>query len=61
MRNERVIRFRITDDVLRRFRVICAYYSITPPKQIDMMVLEFVKIHEENIKKIEEAKKNNPL
>ncbi len=46
---ERVIRFRIDENLLRRFRSLCVYMDISAPKQTEAIIKEFVEVHEENI------------
>jgi len=50
---ERVVRFRITYEKLRKYRVVCAYFDISPQKQAEKIFDDFIKIQEENMKRLE--------
>jgi hypothetical protein len=56
MNLERVIRFRIHEKLLRRYRSLCAELGISAPKQTTAIIREFVEIQEENIKQMKEDK-----
>ena len=53
----RTIAFRIDDEVYKRFKVLCVELNLSPPKQTEALIIQFVKIHEENNKNIK--KENN--
>lgn len=45
---EKVIRIRIEDDVLRRFKVLCVEMDLSIPQQTKKLIEQFIKVQSEN-------------
>lgn len=53
----RILRFRITDDLYKKYKVVCAELELSIPKQGAQLIENFVQVQQENIDKIKNAKK----
>lgn len=46
---EKVIRMRVHPVLYKKYKIICAHYDLSMPKQTAALIREFVKIQEVNL------------
>ncbi len=53
---DKILHIRIPEDILKRFKILCIEMDLSAPVQTTAIITQFVAIHEENKKILEEAK-----
>ncbi len=53
---EREMRFRIAEDIFKRYRLICIEKDLSIPKQTADIIKHFVEVQEENKERIRKCK-----
>ncbi len=55
--NEKFITLRIDNKIHQKYKVICAELNILMGKQTEALILNFIKVQEQNIKSLKSVKK----
>jgi hypothetical protein len=53
---DKMLHMRLPEEVMKEFKIICIEMDLSIPKQTTAIIVNFVKIHRENKRRIEEAK-----
>ena len=46
---EKIIRMRVHPVLFKKYKIICAHYDLSMPKQTSALIREFVKVQEANL------------